>query len=471
MVKFRSSFFVGWAIVLAVLGGTAVGVAGLPSVRNLTEYRSARAVVDTVTYGDKRIVYTVDVDTATNEAGQLRYVLDLATAPSGARMLILMKPNFDSAMVVTGDTFAMTETDSATAEARAIAWSVTDPFTVALAWHQVVPPAITNFTLAMVFDTLKATWTESADDYQVEGGLNSGPGEDYTDTVAASPNLQQVVAFGSYWTCARAIRAGVLSDNRCDNIVYVDTGGTNDTFPNEPAGYILLTERVFSDYEEDGWGNNGISNLLIPFVDATAPISPSNVGRAKFGAGRTGGTAPMNTFLESVPVTSSLYLAFGFKVSANWQQHQSGVSKIHFIGANDYGGGGAPVYTAVQGTAPDGDLSFQVRLQGPGDQSSESAGSNLGPNLSSLKVVRDVWSTIEIIIVANTGTNFDGTLDVWMDGVKTHEYTDIKYFDDTADPSNHKFDVIKWNPTWGGTGDTITELQYQYMDHLRMSGP
>lgn len=240
-------------------------------------------------------------------------------------------------------------------------------------------------------------------------------------------------------------------------------------FPNEPAGYTELTQRPFTDYEEDGWGNNGTNDYLVPHIDSGGPISPSNVARVRFGAGRSGGTAPMNTFLESGLDVGSIYIAFGFKIDSAWQGHDSGVNKILFLTASDYGGGGDPVAFSAQGV-DSAELNFQVRLQGPGTEESSAAGANIGENVGDGEVVRGTWYKIEVVMVANTSSNHDGTLDVWMNGTKTHERTDVRYFHESVDPSNHKFTVIKWNPTWGGTGDTVDTTMFQYIDHIYVSG-
>jgi len=61
----------------------------------------------------------------------------------------------------------------------------------------------------------------------------------------------------------------------------------------------------------------------------------------------------------------------------------------------------------------------------------------------------------------------DGEAHVWIDGIKTHEYTDLEMLQSNS--------TLSWNrlvvgATWGGIGDTIVEYMYRRYDHFYMSG-
>ncbi len=56
---------------------------------------------------------------------------------------------------------------------------------------------------------------------------------------------------------------------------------------------------------------------------------------------------------------------------------------------------------------------------------------------------------------------------MWIDGVQTHNYTDITYLTPTL---TTKFNLYKWNPTWGGSGGTRTRTDYVLIDHVYISG-
>lgn len=283
MTKTMRDLILGWGCMLLLLawGGKEAGriTAALPTPA------AHASAADTVTYGDNRIVYTVDVDTATNSDGQLLYIPDLATAPSGMRARYLMKPDFDSVMIITEDTFAMSPTDSATALARSISWGVQDPFLVTLPWRMPDPDPVTNFAVIMSEDTLVSSWDETSGTYQVIGGLNSGPGEDFTDTVSGVGVHKQVVAtFGSYYSCVVVLEGGQVSDNRCNNVNYDSVGGGDPPSVNDP----IYTEN-FESWTTTTWrsingsGGFGVRNpyrlqgdTLDFFIETTGSPEGSN---------------------------------------------------------------------------------------------------------------------------------------------------------------------------------------------------
>jgi len=238
-------------------------------------------------------------------------------------------------------------------------------------------------------------------------------------------------------------------------------------FPNEPVGYTQITERPFDSITEGGWTETSVANMAI-VTEGGAPHSPSNAGRARYKATDPGGTSPVS-ISKSWTKVSELYVYFAWKVSANWQGHDSGTNKIAFVVADDYGGGGDPAYFSAQG-ADTGTLRFQVRLQGPGDEESQSVGGNLVTTEGGAALTRGVWYEIEVQLIANTGDNYDGECRVWFNDSLTHQYTDVRFFHESVDPSSHKFEKIKLFGTWGGAGDEVEETMYQYFDHIYVSG-
>lgn len=342
--------------------------------------------------------------------------------------------------------------------------------------------------------TLEASWADVADEdeYEWYAGANDGSWEDGTE---GTPNVEPADTTSVQFTvprqtvdhtgffCVKACNAAGCSVQVCngftvqgttaflsDDLSLTDSvtdsvtpaGGGGD-FPNEPSGYSAITERSFSAFKEDGWNNVGEGgNYQVPITDAGAPISPSDVGQGRYPTGFTGGVASHNTW-RNYTATPSQFIGFAFKLSSNWQGHSSGVNKILFTMST---GGGEPALVSFGQDM--GTMNLQLRLQGTGDERSLSGGPNIGGNVGDASIVRDTWYKAEVLMIANTGSNFDGELHIWINGSKTHEYTDVRYFDDGT---NHEFDGIKWNPTWGGTGDTVEETQYQWVDHIYVSAP
>ncbi len=61
----------------------------------------------------------------------------------------------------------------------------------------------------------------------------------------------------------------------------------------------------------------------------------------------------------------------------------------------------------------------------------------------------------------------NGIFKMWIDGVQTHNYSDVVYITPTT--AEH-FNLFKWNPTWGGQGGVRTRNDYIDIDHVYISG-
>jgi hypothetical protein len=234
-------------------------------------------------------------------------------------------------------------------------------------------------------------------------------------------------------------------------------GGTN-----EPAGLTLISDRPFNSTTatytlgEAGWFDSDNGALAI-IQDATAPKSPNNVARMVFNGGISGGYAPST--LEHPVNATTIYVATWVKFSSNWQSHSSGVNKILHLWI---GGGNHLVITAAgrsyTGSSP---LTPRISLQGISGGGNNSDGS--GTYESSVQIIRGQWHKLEVVAVANTAGTNNGSVKLYLDGVLATQCSGIN-FGGTA------WSLVSWAPVWGGTGDQITATQYEYMDHIFLSG-
>lgn len=246
------------------------------------------------------------------------------------------------------------------------------------------------------------------------------------------------------------------------------SGPSNGSYPHEPGGYTTLAVRTFSQFGEGGWYDNTTSdNYHVGLTDSGAPSG--NVGRVRYWAGMDGGISPASAATAfKLDGQSELYIHFWIKFDDNWQGHDSGVNKIMFVTDESYSQAGAPVYVAAYG-ANSAELQLQVRLQGSGSLKSLSSGSaNLKPNIGSGKISRGQWHRVEIVLVMNSGTDYDGEAHVWVDGQKSAEYRDVMFEDSNS--SGHRFDNVRWGPVWGGMGDTVAGEMFMWMDDLYIAG-
>jgi hypothetical protein len=231
---------------------------------------------------------------------------------------------------------------------------------------------------------------------------------------------------------------------------------------NEPAGMTVLTERPFNALNEDGWTNTGSSNYKIA-ADATAPKSPSNVGQIKFPAGFGSGNAP--AVLEKVwsGTQKTLYVSFWVKFSSNWIGNTAGVNKIfHF-----WIGGSNRLVLNARGVGT-GKLLTEVELQGITAGGNYDAGTtalftaNLGP---SGELVRNQWLHWEAVFIGNSSGTANGSVDWWVNGTKVGHYGGLQFVSGAG-----YWEEMEWSPTYGGAGGVIPADQYQWIDHIYISG-
>jgi len=224
----------------------------------------------------------------------------------------------------------------------------------------------------------------------------------------------------------------------------------------------VLTERPFNALNEDGWTNTGSSNYKIA-ADATAPKSPSNVGQIKFPAGFGSGNAP--AVLEKVwsGTQKTLYVSFWVKFSSNWIGNDAGVNKIfHF-----WIGGSNRLVLNARGVGT-GKLLTEVELQGITAGGNYDAGTtalftaNLGP---SGELVRNQWLHWEAVFVGNSSGTANGSVDWWVNGTKVGHYGGLQFV-----PGAGYWEEMEWSPTYGGAGGVVPADQYQWIDHIYVSG-
>lgn len=251
------------------------------------------------------------------------------------------------------------------------------------------------------------------------------------------------------------------------------SGAASYTFANEPGAYTLINNQPWDTAPQytgpvlsQGWsaradGDPGDDFKLTIQNDATAPYSPSNVLRAEFHVGDPGGSGPFTMRRDFAGGEQFKNLFFGFVM-----MHSAGFSNQGSPAVNtgtkvfwpETSNGATTTYMTFDGA----NMNFGVAQQG-------------GPvremygTLSSSQVLalRGTWVKYEMLLKANTanGTG-NGELHVWINGTKTTQVTDV----DWVMGASRKWTAMKYNPTYGGGVGPVPFTQYEYMDHLRLSG-
>lgn len=249
-------------------------------------------------------------------------------------------------------------------------------------------------------------------------------------------------------------------------------------WPNEPEGYTLVTEHPFSNASvtnsssgggATGWGYAPRSGTFAR-RENNPPMSSPYSGEGTYGAGFTGGN-DLFTIYHGSDKGNLVFLGFVHRYSDNWVGHSSGVNKNVFCWANDQ----ATTYLSAQGSGS-GTLNAQLRLQAQA-QGSASAPNNAlnleGNTGNSPAIQRGVWHRWELFLQMNTSGQANGIARLWLSSWNGSAWSEPKlvldYDDVIFDPSGGTFDQVEWVGTWGGIGGTLSESQYQQMDHIRIT--
>lgn len=251
---------------------------------------------------------------------------------------------------------------------------------------------------------------------------------------------------------------------------------------------VLITDHAFNSKTSDGWVErgdttaNGQPNFTI-VADSTDPRSPPLVGQALFDPMMMCGVGPIFTAPPALVNTRHLYVSFWIKFDPGWVANVANVNKVLFVRiANGnriivmaYGGNSAFSYSAGKlpfpwtYVGPAAPMQAMIGLQGMGTQDttrlppvppatvgkpdpqkgiSWNAFANL--NTASDVLTRGVWHHWEVKLDANTPGKFDGRADTWLDNVQVVHYTNIGYSGPTETGALNTFQLLYWNPTYGG---------------------
>lgn len=241
--------------------------------------------------------------------------------------------------------------------------------------------------------------------------------------------------------------------------------------PNEPAGSTLINDQpwdltpIWDQHQSLGWIDDqgtGATRLAI-ISDPTAPYPSTNhnVIQGIFKAGDPGGSGPFNIYrpFAAAEQYKNVYICLYIKHDATWDNTNGNTGTKFLWPAGDQSHG-TMTYTGFDGSR----MNFQVFQQGPVDRQ---MAANINAMAASIATRRGSWVRIELLLKASSSNNVaDGQVHVWIDGVKTHQYTDVKWQMTPA----RTWLSLAWGPTYGGGLHPVPRDQNQYMDHIRISG-
>ncbi len=253
---------------------------------------------------------------------------------------------------------------------------------------------------------------------------------------------------------------------------------------NAPAGYTTLADNRFdtkptwpatnSGTVGQWWSYLATNPNLTIMSDATAPVSAGSVIRSRFPTGMNGGVAPVNMGGWVGPATMNyrkIYFSMWIKVEGTNFENQQVGTKAGFIGVGDPKSAlNELTFFLDNGLATQRLQSdFQVLFKEQNIlQTNGTTSRNLTQNVTKTHLMSvGTWHHWEATMSVNTMGSANGTFQMWIDGVQTHNYSNVIYITPSA-PSG--FNSWKWNPTWGGQGGTRTRADYIDIDQVFISG-
>lgn len=244
-------------------------------------------------------------------------------------------------------------------------------------------------------------------------------------------------------------------------------------FTHEPPGMTNRLNWDFNTVLGPGMTGGGGSPGGIIVTDNTAIASPPNVYISTLlPLQKSGGSQ-----LEFGTGTIYRKLFFGLIWRTNPQfQGRTAADKLFFLRGNDSNGffgmlGGVTKNAGGQQLTP-------FIMFGPNSGNVDNShvfgdgGFTAYPNVGSSNVPYGQWHKIEVVIQSSTTlTSRDGIIQIWVDGVQTHNYTTMNY-----GPSGLNDWV--WTETWDACGGnpncdlgTVNTVEWDhYIDKIYLSG-
>lgn len=226
---------------------------------------------------------------------------------------------------------------------------------------------------------------------------------------------------------------------------------------NEPSGMTsgAFSNRIFGTQTDSGsgWFGAGVNPMSIVATDSEYDDGNGLAGRVVYPVGWAGGDDAPSATGYSWAGAREIYLCHDWLCSANWQPHPTGTNKIIYMTNS----GGNPAFTSYETDQETPQI--QIRNQGM------AVYVPTPPNLATVEVSSGELLLIEVHLISNSAAGVaDGEAHLWINGVKTTQYTGLEW-----NASNFTFNQVLWNPIWGGGGSTVINEMYQQISRLYLS--
>ena len=295
---------------------------------------------------------------------------------------------------------------------------------------------------------------------------------------SSNPNVASVTSGGMVTAVSPGksditAAAGAMSATVTVTVLPTTPTVQNGACPNEPGGYARFNEQSWDAVpvkpglalDPSGWlDDHGDAASKTPIVsDPTSPFPSTNhnVAAGFFPAGSPGGSAPFYVYrpFASSERFKKLYICMYMKHSANFN-NTNGNGGTKFMWPAGDQSQGTQLFAEFQGDQ----MEFGFMQQAAVDRT---LGANVNSAAAQVAGRKGQWVKYEWLFQANTNNSTaDGKLDVWIDGVLTHHYTNVNW----QMTSTRTWLSLAWNPTYGWGINPVPHDQWEYIDHIRLSG-
>lgn len=240
----------------------------------------------------------------------------------------------------------------------------------------------------------------------------------------------------------------------------------SSSWPNAPAGGTVLLDKDFSNLT--GLVDDYSSTVLT--TDASAPVSPPNVGLHRLGAFQREGGGQLR--YNAPALYRELYCGFSWRTNAQFQGRAVQGNKVFFLRGPYMNG-----VFALLGGPNQGQSNFRLvfshntsALNNSHIMGGDSIGNSAECNVGNGTIIMGVWYRIEVHIRCSTSyTARDGFIRWWINGALVGDYTQFNYSGPNGEGAN------EWvmNQTWGASPDlgVINTVNWDhYVDHVYLVG-
>jgi polysaccharide lyase-like protein/Big-like domain-containing protein len=236
----------------------------------------------------------------------------------------------------------------------------------------------------------------------------------------------------------------------------VTVSGTSGsvTWPNEPAGFIVV--------EETGWETGTIGNWYRIFTSADKPINVASITGSPIGESRAlqidfpqghqgGGGTELRYDIPAQSQGNEIYVGYYVQVNSQWQGHNSAINKMVYL--HDGGSAFSAMWYEMFGSGANPLDVYVVNQSGSGP-------AGFHENVNQITFGRGQWHKVEIY--QKQGASNNGIVRVWVNGTLAIDRSDV-------DTRSTPVDNVTISGIWGGVGDTKNQADFMRFDRIRIS--